>query len=89
MSSALDSYISAGQHSIQANRDLVVASFALFGSLWAEAIAPFYRCAWDALDMCAKIAMPSMRPADVVQLGALRDARLRKIERRNAAIARG
>ncbi len=83
---ALDTFLAAGQQSLTANREFLIAAAGLGCVLYAEAVAPFYRTTWDAIEMCVRIAFPRVRAADVVQFGAIREARLKRDEKRAAAL---
>lgn len=83
---ALDTFLSTSQQSLNANRDLFIASIGLGCAIWAESVAPFYRTMWDLLDLGTKLAFPRLRAADVVQFGVFRDAKIKRIERREAAL---
>lgn len=85
---ALDAYLAAGHHALHAHRELFTASVGLGCALYAEAVTPFFRSATDAFEMCVKIAFPRIRAADVVQFGPIRSAKIRRDEKRSAALAR-
>ena len=85
---AFDTYVAAGQQTLYAHRDLFVATVGLGCALYAEGVGPYFRAATDALEMCVKIAFPRIRAGDVIQLGPIRSAKIRRDERRAAALGR-
>ncbi len=86
MQTALDTYLAASQQSLQSHKDLIIATVGIGYVLYVEAVVPFYRSAWDAFEMCAKIAFPRVRAADVVELGAVRTAKRARLLRRAEAM---